>query len=159
MGILVGGVLGGVGACQPEDPTCILSLGVDIQSVVTDSYNDVVRGSPSGAGSWSYTCNQGGSADIVGTANTSTVTFDLTYTFRNCTHENAGDVITLNGVMNDITTNGGSVDSKIESTTSDALTIQGDVSICKADPIDATCDVSIYYSGSWLTTICGLSYP
>lgn len=159
VGILVGGALGAVVACQPEDSSCIFNIGIDIQSLVVDSYNDVVRGSPSGSGSWSYMCNLGGSAAIVGTANTSTVTFDLTYTFHDCTHENAGDVLTLNGVMNDLTTNGASADSKVESTTSDALTIQGDVSGCNADPIDATCDVNIFYSGSWLTTICGLKYP
>jgi len=155
VGILIGASLG---ACQPEEPTCILNLGIDITNIVVSSYNDVVRNNTS-ASSWSYACNQGGSANITGgVTNASNVSFDLTYTFTNCKHQDLGDVITLNGVLHDITQNGGG-DAKTESASSDALTIQGDVIGCNADPIDATCDVNIFYSGTWLTSICGLSYP
>jgi hypothetical protein len=159
VGILIGCAVGALVACEPEDPSCVENLGIDITNVVVSSYNDVIIGSPNGSGSWTYTCNQGGSADIVGTVNTSTVSFDLTYTFHNCKHLDVVDTITLNGVMQDITTGGASTDSKTESATSDALTIQGTVLGCNADPIDATCAVSIFYSGGWVTTICGLSYP
>jgi hypothetical protein len=160
VGILIGGALGALVACEPEDPSCISSLGIDITNIVVKSYNDVVRNSPSGSGSWTYNCNMGGSADITGTVNTSTVTFDLTYTFHACMHQDGGDVITLDGVLHDSTQNGGSTSSRTETATSDALTIKGDVILCNADPIDATCEVDIFYSGSTtLVTICGLSYP
>jgi hypothetical protein len=159
VGILIGSALGAVVACEPEDASCIENLGIDITNIVVNSYNAVILGSPNGSGSWTYTCDKGGSADIVGTVNTSTVSFDLRYTFHNCVHEDVLDTITLNGVMQDTTSNGGSTDTKIETATSDALTIRGNVFACNADPIDATCDVNIFYSGSWLTTICGLSSP
>jgi hypothetical protein len=159
VGILVGGALGALIACEPEDPACIQNLGIDISNVVVASYNAEILGAPSGSGSWTYACNQGGSADIVGTVNTQSVSFDLTYTFHDCVHQDTTDRITLNGVLQDVTSNGGSTSTKAESATSDALTIQGNVLGCKADPIDATCDVNIFFSGTWLTTICGLSYP
>jgi hypothetical protein len=144
-----------LGACQPESSTCILNLGVDITNVVVDAYNDTVRGA-SGSGSWTFNCNRGGTAAITGTVNSNVVAFDLTFNFQNCAH----DELVLNGTMTDQTTGGGSSSSKIETATSAALTIGGTAIGCNADPIDATCEVSILYSNDdWVTEICGLTYP
>jgi hypothetical protein len=107
VGILIGGAVGALVACEPEDPTCIESIGIDISNIVVNSYNDVLRTS-AGSGSWTYTCNQGGSADIVGTVNTSSASWDLKYTFHDCKHQDVLDTITLNGVMTDTATNAGS---------------------------------------------------
>lgn len=155
LAFVIGG--GALAACQPETPACVQNIGIDITNVVVDSYNGVIIGSPNGSGSWTFNCSMGGSAAITGTVNTSTVSFELDYTFTNCHHDSD---LTLSGSMHDSTVNGGNSDTKIELVTSPALTLRGTEIGCDADPIDATCEVRISYSGSSSTaTICGLDYP
>jgi hypothetical protein len=108
--VFVGSVAVG---CQPETPSCIENLGIDITNVTVDAYNGVIRNS-AGAGSWNFACNHGGSAAITGTVNANTVAFDLRFTFNNCAHE----TLVLNGVLQDTTANGASTATKIERATS-----------------------------------------
>lgn len=144
-----------VAGCEPESASCIENIGIDISSFTVDGYNDSVRLS-SGSSSWTWTCPGGGTAAITGTVtNPSTVNYNLTWNFTSCSHEG----LTLTGRMQDTLSNGASGEGKTQSATSSALTILGNVSGCNADPIDATCEVSILYSAGYVVDVCGLSYP
>ena len=151
--IVAAGLAWAVQACA-EPSSCPLGIGIDIQQFVTDGYNTAVKGTGGGSGlNISWSCPGGGSATITGTANTQAVTFDLTFAFHACVDSTLGD-LTLDGTLEDQTTNGANSATETETAHSDALKINGTESLCKADPIDATCVVDITAT---TTTICGLS--
>lgn len=140
--------------CAQESPRCSKNLGIDITNVVIDAYNDVVRAMPT-AGTWTFSCNRSGSATITGTVDPNAVSFDLTLALDACAH----DALVLDGVLHDATMNGASLSMRTERAESDALAIRGTATACEA-PLDATCAVDIYFrDGTYITDICGLTYP
>lgn len=143
-----------VAACGREPSDCPLDIGIDIKEFAVDAYNGVVKNSGGGSAlSFEWTCPNGGSATITGTANTSTVSFDLVLLFRQCADFSLG-MLTLDGMLEDVTTNGSSPSGGTVTVHSTGLGIMGTEDLCHADPINATCAVDITEAS---TTICGLS--
>jgi hypothetical protein len=153
--MLVAGVTIAAVACGKESSTCIDDMGIVISQFVSDGYNTAILNTGGGSGlSVNWTCPAGGTALITGTANTGTVSFDLTFTFNQC-HDTTIENLTLTGVLRDQTQNGASTSSsRTETAHSDALTMTGHNAVCNADPINTTCVVDITPSN---TTICGLT--
>jgi hypothetical protein len=155
--VIAAAIVASLWACG-EPSTCPFGIGIDIESFTTDGYNTAIRSSGGGSGvNVNWTCPNGGSATITGTANTQTVTYDVTFTFHQCADFSLG-MLTLDGAMHDSVVNGSQSSTKTETIHSDALKINGHETDCKADPIDATCVVDIDDTSSNLSaTICGLS--
>jgi hypothetical protein len=151
---LVTGAMTVAVACGHESSTCIDDMGIVVTQFTTDGYNMVVRTSGGGSGlNLSWSCPQGGSATITGTADTANINYDLTWTFTAC-HDTTIEDLTFSGVLHDQVQNGTSSSGKTETAHSDAFTMMGHNTVCNADPINATCVVDITPSK---TTICGLT--
>ena len=145
---MVAGLLAG---CQPETPGCIQDIGVDISNFPVHMYNNGFRSQNGSFSNFNYSCPQGGTATISGSVTPSTITYNVTINMTMC----GDNGLTLNGSMS-ATGSGGN--STISAT---ALRIFGMESSCNADPIDATCEVLIITSDSFVSdvSVCDLTYP
>ena len=147
-------------ACGQEPPTCADNLAIDLENFTVDGYNAVIKGGGGGTINTTWTCPGGGSATITGTANTQTLTWTLDWTFHMCVDTGTESTLTLDGALHNDVMNAGSLSTKVEVDHSDALTLYGNESTCKADPIDNTCvvDYTLTSSGNH-GTICGIVFP
>ena len=148
---LIGAVAASITWACGESSVCAIDLGADIEQFTVDGYNNAVRQTGGGSAvNVTWSCTGGGSAQVTGTANTQTITYDLTWTFHAC----MDGTLTLDGVMQDHTVNGAQTSTKSETVHSDALKMYGTAIGCDANPIDATCVVDITDT---TTSICGLT--
>jgi hypothetical protein len=140
-------------ACEPESPTCIQNLGVDIANVTVRAYNTRISGNTQV--DLVYMCPDGGSAHIVGTTQINPVAWNLTLEFTTCSDNALPSTLTLNGVMQSTKAGATQTDSATD------LYIVSKQSTCNADPVDAICAVSVTVVDASISTaeICGLTYP
>ena len=142
----------GLAACQPEPSSCILDIGVDISNVPVHIYNNTLRGTNGMFTNITHNCAGGGTVKLSGTVNSSTTAYNFTGTATMCVDNN----LKLDGQFQ------ASSDGTNDTVIATALHIYSTTeSSCKADPIDATCDIDVISSSTTVTdvTVCGLTYP
>jgi hypothetical protein len=139
--------------CAPEPAQCVLDIGVDIANFPVHAYNNALRGM-TGTVNVTYTCPNGGTAHITGTVSPNGPTYNITMQMTNCA-DNANHPVTLNGQMTS------TFDGSVQVTTGTAVHIDSMQPSCKADPVDASCNIDVTANNANVddVSICDLTYP